>query len=154
MFNFLRKTMLWIILLPWAIFGVGVASNQLVLVANHGKFPIMETQTQTASIRSVQIIRIAELEQEIKDGEDSSDQDESLAEIAILETALKEGMIDDVHCFMTDKTRLNWLADIFNLRIAIFSVGDGMLNAAEAMQTYCLFAWILLMSAKSARQEK
>lgn len=39
--NYLRKTFLWILLLPYALGFLGAASNQLVLVANHGKFPVM-----------------------------------------------------------------------------------------------------------------
>lgn len=38
--NYLRKTFLWILLLPYALGFLGAASNQLVLVANHGKFPV------------------------------------------------------------------------------------------------------------------
>lgn len=38
--DFLRKTLLWIVLLPWAIFGLGLTSNQLVFLANHDKFPV------------------------------------------------------------------------------------------------------------------
>jgi len=33
--------MLWLVLLPYVFTGAGVASNQLVLIANHGKFPVM-----------------------------------------------------------------------------------------------------------------
>lgn len=33
--------MLWVLLLPYLVFGVGAASNQLVLIANHDKFPVM-----------------------------------------------------------------------------------------------------------------
>lgn len=37
----LRVTMLWIVLLPYLVQGIGAASNQLVLIANHDKFPVM-----------------------------------------------------------------------------------------------------------------
>lgn len=33
--------MLWVLLLPYAFIGVGAASNQLVEIANHGKFPVL-----------------------------------------------------------------------------------------------------------------
>jgi hypothetical protein len=39
--NYLRRTFLWILLLPYALGYLGAASNQLVLVANHGCFPVM-----------------------------------------------------------------------------------------------------------------
>lgn len=38
---FLRTTMLWVLLLPYAAFVVGFASNQAVLIANHDNFPVM-----------------------------------------------------------------------------------------------------------------
>lgn len=37
----LRGTMLWVVLLPYAATGIGAASNQLVLIANHDKFPVL-----------------------------------------------------------------------------------------------------------------
>lgn len=39
--RFLSTTALWIVLLPYLFTGVGAASNQLVLIANHDKFPVM-----------------------------------------------------------------------------------------------------------------
>lgn len=45
-FRFLRVTMLWIIALPYTIGGTGVALNQAVLIANHGKFPVMLNNRQ------------------------------------------------------------------------------------------------------------
>lgn len=39
--RFLRSTALWILLLPYAATFVGAASNQLVLIANHDKFPVL-----------------------------------------------------------------------------------------------------------------
>lgn len=37
----LRTSGLWILLAPLAIIGLGTASNQAVLIANHDKFPVM-----------------------------------------------------------------------------------------------------------------
>jgi len=42
--NFIKKSMLWLLLLPTAVHFVGVASNQLVLFANDDKFPVMINQ--------------------------------------------------------------------------------------------------------------
>jgi hypothetical protein len=39
--RFLRATLLWIVALPWAIYGLGIASNQVVLIANGGSFPVL-----------------------------------------------------------------------------------------------------------------
>jgi Family of unknown function (DUF5317) len=40
--------MLWVLLLPYALTGVGAASNQLVLIANHDKFPVMMNEAARA----------------------------------------------------------------------------------------------------------
>lgn len=39
--SFISKTYLWIVALPYALILLGAASNQLVLIANGGKFPVM-----------------------------------------------------------------------------------------------------------------
>lgn len=39
--SFLRSSLLWILLLPYAFVGLGAASNQLVLIANHNTFPVL-----------------------------------------------------------------------------------------------------------------
>lgn len=40
MFKFLRKTFLWILLLPYVVGYTGAALNQAVLIANHDTFPV------------------------------------------------------------------------------------------------------------------
>jgi hypothetical protein len=42
--QFIRKTMLWLLLLPTIAGFAGAASNQLVLYANNDKFPVMVNQ--------------------------------------------------------------------------------------------------------------
>jgi hypothetical protein len=42
--QFIRKTMLWLLLLPTIMGFVGAASNQLVLFVNNDKFPVMVNQ--------------------------------------------------------------------------------------------------------------
>jgi hypothetical protein len=46
--HFLRVTMLWVLLLPYAFIFVGAASNQLVIIANHDKFPVMMNEAARA----------------------------------------------------------------------------------------------------------
>jgi hypothetical protein len=138
MFSFLRKTLLWLLLAPYAVWGLGLASNQAVLIANHDKFPVMLNARKLNKILSM--------------GEES--ELEAILGIkakAPLPAPDTDGMIDDVHCVMTTKTHLNALADVFDIG-SIYSIGDFMLGAGDASQPYCLFAWILLMSARAARQ--
>jgi hypothetical protein len=125
MLSFLRKTLLWLLLAPYAVWGLGLASNQAVLIANHDKFPVMVNAVKLAKIIDPEFIPVT----------------------------VQTGMIDDTHCIMmTAQTHLNFLADIFDLGHGIYSVGDFLLMAGENSKDYCLFAWILLMSARAARQ--
>lgn len=39
--RFLRITYLWILLAPWAVFLTGAGSNDLVMLVNGGKFPVL-----------------------------------------------------------------------------------------------------------------
>lgn len=45
----MRKAVLGILLLPYAVFGVGAISNQAVLIANHSKFPVRVTDAWLAA---------------------------------------------------------------------------------------------------------
>ena len=125
MFNFLRKTALWILLLPIVTFGVGAASNQVVLMANHDKFPVMINQKKIDK-------RNAAINAAIAAGEVDAD-DVQLIGI--------DGMIDDTHCVMTPYTHLNALADVFDFKTAIYSVGDGLLYLGEWLSAFCMFIW-------------
>ena len=107
MFNFLRKTALWIVLIPWAIFGVGFASNQLVLIANHDTFPVEANTIKERILVAKATVKYQDMAQEL-----SMDPD------------LPAGMIDDTHCLMTSKTHLNFLADVFDRGNGIYSIGD------------------------------
>jgi hypothetical protein len=110
--RFLRVTMLWILLLPGALFFLGAASNQAVLIANHDKFPVLLNQQKTDKASA--------------DG---------------------YGLIDDTHCLMTRQTHLNALADIFDFKEAIYSIGDLMMELAGWL-SFLPFVWLALVINK------
>ena len=114
MLKFLRKTSLYILAVPVMLFMLGAASNQAVLWANHDKFPVM---VNTLKER----VMVAQAQANYKE----------LAAEAGIDPTLPAGMIDDTHCVMTDKTRLNWLADVFDMKTAIYSIGDFSLMLGE-----------------------
>jgi hypothetical protein len=116
-----RKSLLWIVLLPYAIFGLGAASNQLVLIANHDKFPVMVNLVKQTAYQ------------------DASGN-------------LPDGMIDEVHCIMTKDTRLNFLADVFDMHDSIYSVGDGLLVAGESTKGYAFLVWAALLLYKEKQR--
>jgi hypothetical protein len=44
----IRETFLYVLLFPYALGFLGAASNQLVIIANHGKFPVMMNPVWTS----------------------------------------------------------------------------------------------------------
>ena len=112
MLSFIRKTMLWLLLLPTAVWLAGAASNQLVLFANDDKFPVMVNQKHLHTFT---------------DGADA------------------DGMIDNVHCVMTNQTHLNVLADIIDLHLAIYSIGDLLMQWSEGYGYFAYLLWAVWM---------
>ena len=119
MFKFLRKTALWILLSPLAIGFLGAASNQAVLIANHDTFPVN--------------INLVKLKGHI------DEQPIVLADGTV--------MIDDVHCMMSSKTHLNWLADEFDLG-SIYSVGDFGILLGEYLWGFAPLVWGVVIFEK------
>jgi hypothetical protein len=114
MFNFLRKTRLYILALPVLFIVLGAASNQAVLIANHDKFPVLENAVR--------------LNRDVKRG---------------TVKVLNDGtiMLDEVHCLMTNETHLNFLADIFDFGHQIESIGDLFIDFGQWLWGYAPFIW-------------
>jgi hypothetical protein len=127
MFKFLRKTSLYILAVPILIFGLGCFSNQVVLWANHDKFPVMWNAYKIAS-------EAASLEKATH----SKDKDIARQAEFDLYALENEGFIDDTHCVMTSHTHLNALADVVDLRAATYSVGDGLLYLGEWLMGFSI----------------
>ena len=136
MLKFLRKTALWVLLIPAALTYGGAASNQLVLAANHDKFPVMANDFKAE-------IMVAKMEAEWK---------QATAE-AGLDIKLPEGMIDDTHCLMTKQTHLNFLADVFDLHDGIYSIGDFGIIIGGLLWAYAPFIWAFEVIRRLRKQE-
>lgn len=118
MLNFMRKTLLYIVLAPYAIFGLGVASNQLVLIANNDTFPVRVNPVKLGPLESLVVVPPS--------------------------TAYPHGttIMDDAHCVMTEYTHLNWLADNFDFgSFGTWSVGDLLLELGEWAMPISLYVW-------------
>jgi len=109
MLKFLRRTSLYILVIPTLMFMLGVASNQAVLMANHDRFPVLVNETKMAEHVGTHDVQVGGIT------------------ITVPNPATTEAdgtvMIDDVHCLMSHKTHLNALADVWDLG-SIYSVGD------------------------------
>jgi len=135
-----RSSCLWILLAPYAIFGLGVASNQAVLIANGDKFPVMLNARKLDKILNPTI---------------DADLEKILGIKIVEKPAPKpdpDGMIDDTHCQMTSKTHLNALADVFDLG-SIYSIGDFTLYLGEWLMTWTPFVWGYAVIRKLYAQE-
>lgn len=149
MLNFLRKTALWILLLPVAIGGLGAASNQLVLIANHDKFPVMVNSFVEKRLSLKQFIAYQKAVEIYEDDKEKPKSREAAAERAATIKIIHEtGMIDETHCIMTPETHLNFLADVFDFHDGTYSVGDGLLYLGEWMWSPGLLLWGFIMVDK------
>jgi len=153
MMNFLRKTALWMLLLPLATYSVGVASNQLVLIANHDKFPVIKNSANTQRIELTQYLEYQEYLATVNSPDSTADDRQAAAqEAATIKIMHESGMIDRVHCLMTKQTHLNALAGIFDLHNATHSIGDGLLYLGEWLWSPCLLLWGFVMVGKAHKQ--
>jgi len=135
-----RNSCLWILLAPYAIFGLGVASNQAVLIANGDKFPVMLNARKLDKILNPTI---------------DADLEKILGIKIVEKPAPKpdpDGMIDDTHCQMTSNTHLNALADVFDLG-SIYIIGDFTLYLGEWLMTWTPFVWGYAVIKKLYEQE-
>jgi hypothetical protein len=135
MFSFLRRTSLYILAIPFLFTFLGAASNQSVLLANHDTFPVMVNDRKLA---------------------DMADHDKKSVEIKFNQPNPAEKqddvvMLDDTHCVMTSHTHLNALADIFDMKDAIYSIGDFSLMLGDWLWAFApfLFAFDVIRKLKA-----
>ena len=119
--RFFSVTMLWILLLPYAMYMLGAASNHAVLIANHDRFPVLVNDTR--------------LLERLDSGTLSVEPDGTV-------------MLDSEHCVMTSKTHLNWLADVFDRKTYTESIGDMLLDFGIWLNSFAPFVWAALVIRK------
>jgi len=119
--RFFTVTYLWILLAPYAVMYIGAASNQLVLIANHDRFPVL-----------------------VNDAKQKMHADDMVNVNGVT-------YLDPIHIVMTKQTHLNFLADIFDLQGDIYSVGDAFISAGEWLMSFCIYVWIAVVLFKLCR---
>lgn len=122
MFNFLRTTFLWVLLLPYVIYFAGTASNQLVLIANHDTFPVMINPVKLDKWVGLDNLNLVEYP-----------------------NGNRTAIMDEVHCVMTSHTHLNFLADIFDFHNEIESIGDLLIDLGNWLFSFCTYVWMALV---------
>lgn len=134
--KYLRRFPYWYLLaIPALIFGLGVLSNQAVLIANHGKFPVMMNPSWMA----------------IKCAPIAPDDDDYDLVPAI--SCRKGGeMIDRTHSVMGPNSHLKALSDIFPLG-SIYSIGDAGIYLGSWLWDFMPLMWVGLALRKLYRSE-
>jgi hypothetical protein len=138
-----------LIYIPVFLILLGAASNQVVLIANHDKFPVMVNAKKLEMFTARPCA---------PDSDDMSLKYRGLfwrSQITVKQVACvthkdlgSEGMIDDVHCVMSRSNHLKGLSDIFDLKDAIYSVGDGLLMLGEELLSFTSIMWLALVLRK------
>jgi len=140
----LRRVPYWyLVAIPILLVLLGAASNQAVLVANWGKFPVMVNEFQTAEMRDVQKRACSPQEQR----EEFSSFD---TEVSPACTALKDNgqFVDEIHSFMGHNSRLKFLADYINLKDKIASPGDLLIALGSWLWSFTPIMWLGLVLRK------
>ena len=137
----LRKFPYWYLwAVPFLFIFLGIASNQSVLIANHGKFPVMLNEFQVAHFCSAGL-----------NGEDAGLKF-SIFDSSVDFSSCERGgqFLDEVHSIMGKNSHLKAMSDIFNLSDGIYSIGDFSLMAGFWMLTFTPFVWLVLTIRKLA----
>jgi hypothetical protein len=134
----MRKIYGWVIAIPLLLVFSGALSNQLVLVANWGKFPVMLNSAQLAKMQA----------EKAKDEPSFSISDTVVSVAHLGHVFSSDGMIDDVHCVMSHSNHLKILADWINLGDGIYSPGDLVLILGLKLWEFAPIAWVILALRK------
>jgi hypothetical protein len=140
MINWLKKTALWIVAIPVLCWVLGAASNQVVLVANHDRFPVMVNDYKVTQL-AIEMETVA-----------NSDSDRAPDAALALEALQKEGFLDHTHVVMTKHTHLNFLADWIGVG-GVYSIGDLLLGAGEQGLDPALLIWITVVIGRLRKRE-
>jgi len=131
MLKFLRKTYLYLLAVPLLFTFLGAASNQIVLIANHDTFPVLVNDFKLQKMSAPEVKEFADIFQPAP----ARKEDNAV-------------MFDDVHCNMTSKTHLNALADIFDLKEAIYSIGDFSLMLGDWLWAFAPMVFLFTVIRK------
>jgi len=139
-----------IIAVPLLLAFSGAASNQAVLVANWGKFPVMLNSAEIQKLQSSEEER--EMEQIISAIIGQAHHKSIIWDSAIPTTAAQnansDDMIDDTHCIMSKTNRLKFLADWINLGGHIASPGDLGIWLGSWLFSFAPIVWLTLVVKK------
>jgi hypothetical protein len=117
---------------PLLLMFMGVCSNQLVLISNGGKFPVMVNEKQRIEHQQSTEVDIGDLH----------------VVVPVAEKQESQFLGDDVHSIMGKNSHLKALADIFNIGEGVASIGDFLILAGEKMWAFAPVIWLTLITRK------
>jgi hypothetical protein len=136
-----KKTYLPILAIPILVIFVGAGLNQICVIANHDKFPVLVNARVAAKLRKADLDpRVEEEHFSIFDTEYTPFQQTNVSD--------PDGMLDNVHCVMSPSSHLKVLGDIFDLHKEIQSIGDLLVDAGAWLYAFAPLAWIVLVTRK------
>ena len=144
MFKTLKKIPYWyLIAIPLLAIGIGAASNQAVLIANGGKFPVQVNAEEQAKLC---VAPKADADYALPSAHRQEPAEPSAPD---MNTCANGGeYLDEVHTIMNSQSHLKAFADIFNLGAATYSIGDFLLILGEWMWGWSCIAWCVLVIRK------
>lgn len=119
--------------LPVLLMAIGGISNQAVLIANGGKFPVMVNEKQKVEHQSSTTIDKGDLK----------------IVIPVAEKTESQFLGDDVHSVMGKNSHLKPLADIFNIGEGVASIGDFFVMAGVWLWGFAPIVWLTLIFRKA-----
>ncbi len=126
----LRIPHVWLLVVPLLLTFVGATSNQAVLYANWGKFPVMVNERQLKDMRGSAFDGFAFPFYSAVTSSDMGDDGQFL---------------DDIHSVMGHNSRLKWLADWINLKTEICSPGDLLIWLGDWLFGFTPLIWLTLL---------
>lgn len=124
-----------ILAIPVLLFASGFMANQAVLIANHGKFPVLlnNVQQQEAQKRTEKVVEFDGVVVGVVPDRGPAD---------------PQYLKDDYHTVMGPNSHLKILADIFNID-GVYSIGDGLIFLASWLWKFIPIVWLTLMVRKN-----
>lgn len=125
--------------IPLLLVFSGACSNQLVLVANWGKFPVMVNEQR---MQKIQKENCEPQDMDNPDGNFSIFDTSVLKPIAEKDAACAPTQfIDEEHSIMGKNSRLKFLADYLSFGSTIYSPGDFLILLGEWLFSYTWIIW-------------
>lgn len=145
LFSYVKKVPYWYLLaIPLLLVISGAASNQCVIVANWGKFPVMMNERVAAQAQKNACIP----DDIFGNIRSFSIFDTSVSADDISESCEPSQFLDDTHSIMGRNSHLKILADVINLGDSICSIGDLLIWLGTWLLRFTPIMWLTLMLRK------